>query len=101
VTAATAATEETPVKGTSPDAAAAVDFELVMDVPTTAAAATAAVSAPVTVKEKFALNKDKPAGAYTRPHFSSTSAILVTPLLGPLSNRLGENHVPDMSHKMC
>ena len=32
------------------------------------------------------------AGAYTHPRLSSTSAVLVTPLLVPLSNRLGENH---------
>ena len=34
------------------------------------------------------------AGAYTRPLFSSTSAVLVTPPLVPLSNRLGENYAP-------
>jgi uncharacterized protein involved in exopolysaccharide biosynthesis len=41
------------------------------------------------------------AGAYTRPHFSSTSAILVTPPRAPLSNRQGGNHAPNVSHKMC
>jgi len=29
-------------------------------------------------------------GAYIRPHFSSTKAVLVTPLLVPLSNRLAK-----------
>ena len=41
------------------------------------------------------------AEAYTRPLFSSTSAVLVTPPRVPLSNRLGENHVPNVSHKIC
>jgi hypothetical protein len=41
------------------------------------------------------------AGAYTRPLFSPTSAVLVTPPRVPLSNSLGENHAPDVSHKMC
>jgi len=41
------------------------------------------------------------AGAYTRPLFSSTKAVLVTPPRVPLSNRLGENHAPNVSHKMC
>ena len=41
------------------------------------------------------------AGAYTRPRFSSTSAVLVTPPRVPLSNRLVGSHAPDVSHKMC
>jgi len=41
------------------------------------------------------------AGTYTRPLFSSTSAVLVTPPHVPLSNRLGENHAPNVFHKMC
>ena len=41
------------------------------------------------------------ARAYTRPLFSSTQAVLVTPILVPLSNRLGENHAPNVFHKMC
>ena len=41
------------------------------------------------------------AGAYTRPLFSSTLAVLVTPSRVPLSNRLGENHAPNVSHKTC
>ena len=40
-------------------------------------------------------------GVYTRPLFSSTSAVLVKPLLVPLSNRPGENHPPNVYHKMC
>jgi hypothetical protein len=34
--------------------------------------------------------KQLKAGAYTRPVFSSTSAVLVTPSRVPLSNRLGK-----------
>jgi hypothetical protein len=41
------------------------------------------------------------AGTYTRPLLSSTSAILVTPPCVQLSNRLGERHAPDVSHKLC
>jgi len=41
-----------------------------------------------------------PAGAYTRPFLSSTLAVLVTPPRVPLSNKLGENHAPNVSHKM-
>jgi hypothetical protein len=41
------------------------------------------------------------AGAYTRPLLSSTLAVLVTPPRDPLSNRLGGNHAPNVSHKMC
>jgi hypothetical protein len=37
------------------------------------------------------------AGAYTRPHFSSTKAVWVTPPYVPLSNILGEH----VYHKMC
>jgi hypothetical protein len=33
--------------------------------------------------------------------FSSTEAVLVTPLHPPLSNRLGEDHAPNVSHIMC
>jgi len=33
--------------------------------------------------------------------FSSTSAVLVTPPRGPLSNRLGEYHARNVSNKMC
>jgi hypothetical protein len=40
------------------------------------------------------------AGAYTRPLFSSTQAVLVNYSFLPLSNRLGENHAPNVSHKM-
>jgi hypothetical protein len=40
-------------------------------------------------------------GAYTRPLFSSTYAILVTPPRVPLSNRLEETRAPNVSHKMC
>jgi len=42
------------------------------------------------------------AWAYTRPLLSSTyDAVLVTPPRVPLSNRLGGNHAPNVSHKMC
>jgi len=41
------------------------------------------------------------AGAYTRPHFSSTSAVLVTTPHVPLCNTLGEIHAANISHKMC
>jgi len=41
------------------------------------------------------------AGAYTRSLLSSTQAVLVTPPRVPLSNRLGENHAPNVSNKMC
>ena len=43
------------------------------------------------------------AGPYTRPLSSSTSAVLeyFTPPRVPLSNRLGENHALNVSHKMC
>jgi len=41
------------------------------------------------------------AGAYTRSLLSSTSAVMVTPPRVPLSNRLGETHAPNVSHKMC
>ena len=41
------------------------------------------------------------AGAYTRPQFSSTYAVLVTPPRVPLSDRLGGKHAPTVSHKMC
>jgi hypothetical protein len=41
------------------------------------------------------------AGAYTRQLFSSTYAALVAPLRVPLSNRLGENHAPNITNKMC
>ena len=44
---------------------------------------------------------DTEAGAYTRQLFSSTWAVSVTPPRVPLSNRLGENHAPNVSHKMC
>jgi len=37
----------------------------------------------------------------TRPLFSSTQAVLVTPPRVPLSNRLGGNHAPNVPHKMC
>ena len=40
-------------------------------------------------------------GASTRPLFSSTQAVLVTPPRLPLSNRLGGNHAPNVYHKMC
>ena len=42
-----------------------------------------------------------PAGAYTRPFFSSTYAVLVTPPRIPLSNGLGGIHAPDVTHKVC
>jgi hypothetical protein len=42
-----------------------------------------------------------PAGAYTRPLFSSTEADLVTPPRVPLSNTLGGFHAPNVSIKMC
>ena len=38
------------------------------------------------------------AGAYTRPPFSSTSAVLVTPPRVPLSDRLGEDHTANVLH---
>jgi len=38
------------------------------------------------------------AGAYTRPLFSSISAVLVPPPRVPLSNRLGGNHALTASH---
>ena len=41
------------------------------------------------------------AGAYTPSLLSSTLAVLVTPPRVPLSNKLGENHAPNVSHKMC
>jgi hypothetical protein len=41
------------------------------------------------------------AGAYTRPIFSPTLAILFTPPRVPLSNRPGSNQAPNVSHKMC
>jgi len=44
------------------------------------------------------------AGAYTRPRFSSTQAVLVTPPpvpRVPMPNRLGERHAPNVSHKTC
>ena len=41
------------------------------------------------------------AGAHTRPLFSSSRAMLVTPLRGPLSNRQGETHAPNVSPKIC
>ena len=41
------------------------------------------------------------AGGYTRSLLSSTKAVLVTPPRVPLSNRLGDNHAPNISHKMC
>ena len=40
-------------------------------------------------------------GAYTRPLFCSTLAVLVTPPRVPLSTRLGGNHAPNVSDKMC
>ena len=40
-----------------------------------------------------------PAGAYTRPLFSSTYAVLVTPPRVPMSKILGENHAPNVFHK--
>jgi len=40
-------------------------------------------------------------GAHTRPLLSSTPAVLVTPPRVPLSNRLRENHAPNVSHKRC
>jgi hypothetical protein len=41
------------------------------------------------------------AGAYTRSLLSSTYAVLITPPRVPLSTRLGEDHAPNLSHKMC
>ena len=41
------------------------------------------------------------AGAYTRPLLSSPYAVLVTLPRVPLSNRLGENHAPNVSNKIC
>ena len=41
------------------------------------------------------------AGAYTRSFLSSTEALLLTPPRVPLSNRLGETHATNVSHKMC
>ena len=41
------------------------------------------------------------AGGYTRPLFTSTEAVLVTPPRVPLSNRLGGNHAPNVSHNTC
>jgi len=40
-------------------------------------------------------------GAYGLSLLSSTSAVLVTPPRVPLSVRLGENHAPNVSNKMC
>jgi len=36
-----------------------------------------------------------------RPLFSSTQAVVVTHPRVTLSNRLGDNHAPDVSHKVC
>jgi hypothetical protein len=63
-------------------------------VPPTAAAAAVP---PTAAAAKMSLSE---AGAYTRPLSSSTSAVLVTPPRVPVSNRLGENHAPNGSHKM-
>jgi len=52
-------------------------------------------------KKSAPLVEWKWAGNCTRPLFSSTSAVLVTPPRVPLSNRPGENHAPNVSNKMC
>ena len=52
------------------------------------------------LKEYCAANELK-AVAYSRPLFSSTWAIFVTPPRVPLSNRLEDNHAPNVSHRMC
>jgi hypothetical protein len=39
-------------------------------------------------------------GAYTRPLFSSTYAVLVTPPRVPLSNILGGSQAPNVSNEM-
>jgi hypothetical protein len=44
---------------------------------------------------------DLTAGADTRPLSSPTYAVLVTPPRVPLFDRLGENHAPNVSNKMC
>jgi hypothetical protein len=47
------------------------------------------------------MEEGKEAGAYTRPLSSSTQAVLVTPPRVPLSNKLGENDAPNVSHRTC
>ena len=49
--------------------------------------------------EQYAALDVPEAGAYTRPLFSSTCAVLVTPPRVPLSHRLGVKHAPSVSHK--
>ena len=48
------------------------------------------------------VREQRDAGAYTHPLFSSIFAVLVTPPRVPLSNRLGGNDAPQLSHnKRC
>ena len=53
------------------------------------------------MQQKYRLLEKFEAGAYTRPLFSSTYAVLVTPPRFPLSNRLGKHHAPNVSNMMC
>jgi hypothetical protein len=52
-------------------------------------------------RDDYTLNGAQRAGAYTRSLFSSTSAVLVTPLCDPLSNRVGGNHALNVSNNVC
>ena len=52
----------------------------------------------VDISVSFAVGQ---AGRNTPPLLSSTCAVLVTPPRVPLSNRLGDNHAPNVSHKKC